>query len=155
MEVFFVMKLLHIFSVILMVGATVFNGVLHSQAKEYTPVQSAALLKTVLIINKRFMGPSLVIIPLSGAGMVIALDYDWQALWLFLSIVVTFALLIAFIVGSRIETRLHRIAFEAAAHSQKTLPATYRSTFAKAAPIGLSALVMCLVVLILMVFRPL
>ena len=61
-------KFLHIFAVILMVGATVINGLIHAQAKGLLPLEASALLKVVLLINRLIMGPSLLVIPRPAIG---------------------------------------------------------------------------------------
>lgn len=153
-DLFLSVKLIHIMAMIVMVGATIINGVIHSHARASTPVEAAALLKVVTRINAVFMGPSLLVIPASGILMMVLLGYDWRAGWLLSSITLTLALLVAFVVGDRVERDLHVIASNASAAAQPSLPDLYQTTFAKAAPIGGAALMMSLITLILMIFKP-
>lgn len=153
-DLFLSVKLIHILAIIVMVGATVINGVIHSHARASTPVETAALLKVVTRINAVFMGPSLLAIPASGMWMMVLRGYDWRTGWLLSSITLTLALLVAFLVGDRVERKLHVIASKASAAAQLGLPDLYQTTFAKAAPIGGAALMSSLVTLILMIFKP-
>lgn len=153
-DLFLSVKLIHILAMIVMVGATVINGVIHSHARALTPVEAAALLKVVTRINAVFMGPSLLAIPASGMWMMVLRGYDWRTGWLLSSITLTLALLVAFLVGDRVERKLHVIASKASAAAQLGLPDLYQITFAKAAPIGGAALMSSLVTLILMIFKP-
>ena len=86
--------------------------------------------------------------------MMLNLGYDWWTGWFVASITLSLLLLLAFVMGDRIERRLHCIATEAAHVALPTLPDIYRATFAKAAPIGGAALLMSLATLILMIFKP-
>ncbi len=153
-NLFLCVKLIHLLAVIIMVGATIINGVIHSHARVSTPVEAVALLRVVTWINKIFMGPSLLIIPASGLWMLLMLGYDWRTGWLLTSIAFTLALLMAFVVGDRVERQLLRIAIEATRTNLSALPDSYATTFGKAIPIGSAALVMSLAVLILMIFKP-
>lgn len=147
-------KLIHFIVVIVMIGATIVNGLIHAHARTSTPVEAAALLRVVTRINRIFMGPSLFIIPASGLWMALLLDYDWLTGWLVASITLSLALLLAFVVGDRIERRLHDIATDAAHAANSVLPDSYETTFGKAAPIGGAAFIMSITTLVLMVFKP-
>ncbi|WP_193746448.1 DUF2269 family protein [Ruegeria sp. ANG-R] len=153
-DLFLSMKLIHILATIVMVGATIVNGVIHAQAKASTPVEAAALLRVVTRINKLFMGPSLLIIPASGLWMMTLLGYDWSTGWLAAAFVLSLGLLLAFVIGDRIERKLRDIATAAADEALTALPASYQTTFSKASPIGGAAFVMSIVALILMIFKP-
>lgn len=147
-------KLVHILSVILMVGATIINGVIHSHARRLPPTEATALLQVISSVNLLMMGPSLLAIPVSGLWMVKLLGYDVWTGWLSLSIALSMALCAAFLVGDRFERRLLDIAQQASLGKLMRLPTCYEITFAKAAPIGGAALVMSVAALVLMVFKP-
>lgn len=147
-------KLVHILSVILMVGATIINGVIHSHARRLPPTEATALLQVISSVNLLMIGPSLLVIPVSGLWMVKLLGYDVWTGWLSLSIALSMALCAAFLVGDRFERRLLDIAQQASLGKLMRLPTCYEITFAKAAPIGGAALVMSVAALVLMVFKP-
>jgi len=147
-------KLVHILSVILMVGATIINGVIHSHAHRSPPTEAVALLQVIVRVNSRIMGPSLLVIPVSGLWMMTLLGYDVWTGWLLLSIVLSMALCVAYWVGDRFERRLLEIAQQASLGKRVRLPNRYEITFAKAAPIGGAALLMSVAALVLMVFKP-
>lgn len=153
-DLFLSVKLIHILAVIVMVGVTIISGVIHAHARTSTPVESAALLRVVTRINKIFMGPSLLIIPASGLWMMLLLGYDWLTGWLVASIALSFALLLAFLVGDRIERQLDDIATNAAHTARPALPNSYETTFKKASAIGGAAFIMSITTLVLMVFKP-
>lgn len=147
-------KFIHVLAVILMVGATVINGLLHGLATKSTPIEASALLSAVLSINRLIMGPSLLIIPLSGYWLMNLTDYKLAQNWLSISVVLSTLLIAAYVLGLRLERQLHNIANRSADLQENSLPAVYNYTFLKAAPIGFSALVMSLSALILMIFKP-
>tara|TARA_R110002049_G_scaffold295840_1_gene483521 strand:- start:18193 stop:18663 length:471 start_codon:yes stop_codon:yes gene_type:complete len=153
-DLFLSVKLIHILAVILMVGATILNGVIHAQARSSTSIEAAALLRIVTRINSVFMAPSLLVLPASGLWMMGLLGYDWWTGWLVASIALSLALLVAFVVGDRVERKLHDIATEAAQDGGAALPDRYEATFRAAAPIGIAALIMSFASLFLMVFKP-
>ncbi|NRB17603.1 MAG: DUF2269 family protein [Rhodobacteraceae bacterium] len=147
-------KLVHILAVILMIGATVINGLIHGQAKNSTPCEASALLKSVLLINRLIMAPSLLIIPLSGYWLMTLTGYGLAEKWLLTSVFLSIFLIVAYILGLRVERLLHSIANRSDAFHTSVLPAEYASTFLRAAPIGFGALVMSLATLVLMIFKP-
>ena len=147
-------KFLHFLAVSLMVGATVINGLMHAQAKESTPLEASALLKAVLLVNRLRMGPSLLIIPLSGYWLMTLTGYGLAETWLSISVVLSILLIAAYLLGLRLERRLHSIANQAATIHDGVLPAEYDRSFLKAAPIGFGALMMSLAALSLMIFKP-
>ena len=153
-DLLFSVKLVHILSVILMVGATIINGVIHSHARRLPPTEATALLQVISSVNLLMIGPSLLVIPVSGLWMVKLLGYDVWTGWLSLSIALSMALCAAFLVGDRFERRLLDIAQQASLGKLMRLPTCYEITFAKAAPIGGAALVMSVAALVLMVFKP-
>ncbi|AGI68039.1 hypothetical protein OAN307_c24260 [Octadecabacter antarcticus 307] len=145
---------LHFLAVILTVGATVINGLIHGQAKGSTPLEASALLNAVLLINRLIMGPSLLIIPLSGYWLMTLTGYGLAETWLSISVVLSILLIAAYLFGLRLERRLHSIANRTATFQDSSLPAEFNRTFLKAAPIGFGALVMSLAALSLMIFKP-
>lgn len=153
-ELLLSVKLVHILSVILMVGATIINGVIHSHARRLPPTEATALLQVISSVNLLMIGPSLLVIPVSGLWMVKLLGYDVWTGWLSLSIALSMTLCAAFLVGDRFERRLLDIAQQASLGKLMRLPTCYEITFAKAAPIGGAALVMSVAALVLMVFKP-
>ena len=147
-------KLVHIFAVILMVGATVINGVIHGQAKSASPRDAAVMLGLVMRINRYFMAPSLIVIPVSGVWLMQVAGYDLGAKWLSLSLGLSVLLIAAFLIGYRFERTLHAVARQDAQQKKPELSARYGNTFQSAAVIGFGALVMSVVAVILMIFKP-
>ncbi|MEP1327535.1 hypothetical protein [Pseudophaeobacter sp.] len=69
-DLFLSVKPLHILAVIIMVGATVINGAIHTQARVSTPAAAAALLGVLRRINTRLLAQSLLIAPAMGLWMI-------------------------------------------------------------------------------------
>lgn len=137
-----------------MVGATVINGLIHADAKLRGPREAVALLRVVLRINHVLMGPSLILLPISGIWLANIAGFDLWSGWLGTSFGLSLVLILAFVVGDRIERRLLSIAKKSVVQDDNTLPNAYRRTFLRAVPIGGGALVMSVAALILMIFKP-
>ncbi len=154
-DLFLTLKLLHLLAAILMVGATVINGLIHSKSRNASPAAASAMLSIIIAVNSNILGPSLLALPLSGGIVMWVAGYSFQALWLLLAVALSVLLIIAYIFGARLEHRLLHIAGSALSNGDVALPAQYDRVFRKAAPIGGAALVMSLTAIILMVFKPL
>ena len=145
---------LHFFAVILMVNANIINGLIHGQAKVSTPLEASTLLNAVLLTNRLIMGPSLLIIPLSGYWLMTLTGYELTESWLFISVALSTLLIATYLLGLRLERRLHSIANRSATFQDSILPIKYNRTFLKAAPIGFGALLVSLAAFSLMIFKP-
>ena len=145
---------LHFFAVILMVNANIINGLIHGQAKVSTPLEASTLLNAVLLTNRLIMGPSLLIIPLSGYWLMTLTGYELTESWLFISVALSTLLIATYLLGLRLERRLHSIANRSATFQDSILPIEYNQTFLKAAPIGFGALLVSLAAFSLMIFKP-
>ena len=155
LDPYLIAKSIHFLAVILMVGATVINGLIHGQAKNSTPLEASALLTAVLLVNRLIVVPSLVIIALSGYWLMTLTGYGLAEKWLSISFVLSITLIAAYLLGLPLERQLHSIANRSATLQVAALPSEYKRTFLRAAPIGLGALVMSLAALSLMIFKPL
>ncbi len=80
--------------------------------------------------------------------------YGLAEKWLLTSVFLSILVIVAYMLGLRLERLLHSIAHGSDAFHASALPAEYASTFLRAAPIGFSALVMSLAALVLMIFKP-
>lgn len=145
---------LHFFAVILMVNANIINGLIHGQAKVSTPLEASTLLNAVLLTNRLIMGPSLLIIPLSGYWLMTLTGYELTESWLFISVALSTLLIATYLLGLRLERRLHSIANRSATFQDSILPIEYNRTFLKAAPIGFGGLLVSLAAFSLMIFKP-
>ncbi|WP_282170398.1 DUF2269 family protein [Ruegeria atlantica] len=153
-DIFLSLKLTHLLAALITVGATIINGVIHAHARAATQVEAAAHLRVLTRINRIFMGPSLLIIPASGLWMMLLLSYDWWTGWIVVSIALWLALLLAFLIGDRIERQLHDTAVAATHKGVSVLSESYETTFKKDSPIGGAAFIMSITRLVLMVFKP-
>lgn len=80
--------------------------------------------------------------------------YGLAETWLSITVVLSILLIAVYLLGLRLERRLHRIANRSATLQYSSLPAEYNRTFLKTAPIGIGALVMPLAALSFMIFKP-
>lgn len=154
MDIEAIMRVVHVFAVTAMVGATIVNGLLHARARSSSPERAAPVVSAIMLVNRAVMAPSLLLLPLSGLLLAWRTGYDLRVLWLALSIGLTLLLIGAFLIGLRYERRLERIAESAARSGAGALPDAYRRAFASAAPIGSGALLLSLAVIVLMVVKP-
>ena len=153
-DLYSLVKAIHILAVSLMVGATLINGILHSLAIRSDAAGAVVLLGGIVTINRWVMGPSFILLPLSGFWMSVDADISLSTFWLLTSIILTGALILAFLVGVPLENGLHRMAQERVAQGKKDLPSTYGISFRKAAPIGGGAALMSLLTIYLMTAKP-
>lgn len=147
---FLTLKSLHIFAACMMLGSTLTNGILHSMAMKSMPSVSSVLLSAVMRINHTLMTPSFVLLPLTGAGLVYENNYSLIDSWVIISVTLTLVLIVAYIIGLRLETKLKTIAQNA----NTSLPPIYRQIFLCAAPIGAGATITSAIILWLMIAKP-
>lgn len=148
-------KLIHIASISLMFGATMGNGVLHLMAKNAGLSEARrALLRGVMAINQRIMGPSFSGLILSGLWMAYTAGLPFGALWLWLSITLTTALVIGFLYGYTVEKKLKAITEESLSGTGEDHATRYFSAMKIGVPIGASAAVISLIIMYLMITKP-
>jgi uncharacterized membrane protein len=147
-------KVLHVLSVCAMVGATLSNGLLHSIVNNNGHTSAAVVtLSNIMKINKTLMGPSLALIVLTGGYLVSSIGYSLSNTWLQLSIILTFLLIVAFIVGYVMEERLEKIAMAARDKNNDLLPKSYKNLFFRIVPIGFGATLASIFILYLMIVK--
>ena len=153
-NLFLSLKLAHLLAAILMVGATVINGLIHNRARQAPSSKAGAMLSIVIAVNSYVMGPALLALPLTGGALIWAAGYDFKALWVWLSVALSILLIAAYVFGARLERRLYEIAMSTERAGEASLPVQYDRVFRKAAPVGVATLLMSLATLGLMVFKP-
>jgi uncharacterized membrane protein len=155
MPAFDLVKTAHIFSVCMMVGATLCNGLLHSiVARQNTPRSAVVTLSNIMSVNRVIMAPSFAGIVASGLAMVFQVGYAFGNAWLLISILLTAVLIAGFLGGYVIEGRLEQLAVDANLRGEKNLPNQYWRMTRKAMPIGAGAALASVVVIYLMVAKP-
>ena len=148
-------KLIHIASISMMFGVTMGNGVLHLIAKNAGLSEARmALLRGIMAINRRIMAPSFIGLILSGLWMAYWADLPFSALWLWLSITLTTALVIGFIYGYTVEHRLEIITQEKLSGQGANHAARYKTAMKIGVPIGASAAAISLIIMYLMITKP-
>jgi len=148
-------KLIHIASISLMFGATMGNGVLHLMAKNAGLSEARrTLLRGVMTINLRIMGPSFIGLVLSGLWMAYTAGLPFGALWLWLSITLTTALVIGFLYGYKVEKKLEDITEESLSGTGQDHAKRYFAVMKIGVPIGVSAAIISLIIMYLMITKP-
>ncbi|MGR3711856.1 MAG: DUF2269 family protein [Shimia sp.] len=115
-------KCLHLIAMALMLGGTVINGLLHVQARHSSPETATALVTAVLRINRLLMLPALLGLPVSGMWLCYLKGYAFTDFWILAGIILSAALLLAYVLGARIEHVLWYIAKKATRANASTLP---------------------------------
>ncbi len=148
-------KLLHIAFISMMFGVTMGNGVLHLIAKSAGLSEARlALLKGVMAINMRVMGPSFIGLIMSGLWMAYEAGLPFSALWLWLSIALTTGLVAGFLYGYTIEHTLELITAEKLDGKGTNHAERYKAALKIGMPIGGSAAIISLVIMYLMITKP-
>ena len=107
-----------------------------------------------MAINLRVMGPSFIGLILSGFGMVYFADLSLSALWLWLSITLTTALVIGFLYGYTVEKKLEVITEESLSGTGQDHAKRYLAAIKIGVPIGASAAIISLIIMYLMITKP-
>jgi len=155
MSGFVIAKIIHILSICMLIGATLCNGLLHLQAfRSADPDKMSVTLGNVMFINHFIMAPSFLLIPASGFLLASFASHPLTETWLWFSILLTIVLLLAFIIGYKIESRMEKLIIENGKSNQSHPSRQYYKSFKSAAPIGASAAVLSLIIIYLMVAKP-
>ncbi len=148
-----ILKTIHIVAACAMVGTTLGNGVLHGLARGATHAGRAAqLLRGVMAINFRIMGPAFGALVVTGGLLARDLGVGITEAWLLWGIVLTAVLVALFAVGLLLENAMHRCA--KSVPETAPLPDKYQTLFRRAIPIGGGATILSLVVIFIMVAKP-
>ncbi|MCO6186799.1 DUF2269 family protein [Rhizobium sp. L1K21] len=150
-----ILKVIHILSVCLMIGATAINGLLHALViKGNSPLPASQTLHNIMQVNRLIMAPGFVGIIVSGLWLIQVVGFAVGDVWLLTSIILTAVLILAFGLGYRVEARLERIADTANNEGQHGLPGSYRRLFGLVTPIGGGATIISIIIVYLMVAKP-
>ena len=155
MTIFLLVKIIHILSVSMMVGATLCNGVLHMialRSGRLEPMKTT--LNNIMQINRLIMAPAFVLIPASGMYIAFDLGLSASDRWLYWSVVLTIVLVFEFLIGYVMERKIETTIETSLSKGETAVPAQYFRLFKIASPIGASATVFSLVVIALMIVKP-
>lgn len=154
MFLYHILLYVHILSAIVMVGISFANGIgktFADQTKNVNRMTSVSAL--TMYFNKVLMLPSLVILALSGLGLVYVLRLSMFKDWIFQSVIILFVLFVLFFAGNYYETRLYKIAKAAEENKQLKMPMEYYNIGKRYYVIGSIVTVAILLVLYLMIFK--
>jgi uncharacterized membrane protein len=155
MSLFFTIKFIHIVAVSMMLGATLCNGLLHLSAMKSNSTHAASgTLNHVMKINQFIMAPSFFLLVASGLLMASHLMISFGTFWLWVSLLLTFILVIEFIGGYFIEKRMHQLCSHSISKPITPLPKQYLKMVKTAAPIGSSATLFSFIIIYLMIAKP-
>jgi uncharacterized membrane protein len=147
-------KVLHVLSVCVMVGATFCNGLMHARVvKKGCPSSAVVMLANIMDINRYLMAPSFVMIIMTGSYLVFLAGYSLTSAWLWLSITLTAVLIFAFLLGYVLEARLERLAVQGQQNKDLKLSDNYRTLFIRVMPVGSGATLVIIAVIYLMVTK--
>lgn len=152
---YLLLKYLHILAAILMLGTTFCNGLLrfHTNAtRRNSHIQ--AVSSGVTQLNRYLLGPSLVLLLITGVSMGIK-HWSFDMFWLRGSLVLYSLLVVAFIIGYALERRLELEAIHAHAIGQQNPSERYWRLMRQATPVGFGATLISLLLLYFMLAKPL
>jgi uncharacterized membrane protein len=155
MSLFFTLKFIHIIAVSMMLGATLCNGLLHLSAMKSNSTHAAAsTLNHVMQINHFMMIPSFFLLIASGLLMASHLMISFGTFWLWVTLLLTFILVLEFIGGYFIEKRMHQLCSQCISKPNASLPKQYFKMVKAAVPIGSSATLFSFIIIYLMISKP-
>ncbi|MFT5653397.1 MAG: putative membrane protein [Psychromonas sp.] len=149
-----IVKVFHLLSVCIMVGATFCNGLMHSMVmKKGNPSSAVVILANIMDINRYLMAPSFAVIVMTGSYLVYLTGYSLASTWLWLSIALTVMLIFAFFIGYVLEAHLERLAVQEHKNNEAQLSDSYRKLFFRMMPIGSGATLAIIAIIYLMVAK--
>jgi uncharacterized membrane protein len=145
----------HVIGVVMMLGATFSNGVLHLGAmKTASKGDRRNSLNNILTINKSLMIPGFILIILPGFLMTYKAGYSIDNKWLLVSVVLTAILVLEFIWGYKLEKEMETLTHDFLENERADYDKCYEKVLKKAVPIGSTATLISLVVVFLMLGKP-
>jgi len=148
-------KFLHIIGIIMMLGATFCNGVIHLNAMKDKSVRGKLTsLNNIMIINRRIMIPGFTLLIFAGLFMAYQTQISLRLDWLLISIIITAILLAEFIWGYRLEKNLENLTNNQLRDKLIDYDKRYKNILKIAVPIGSSATILSLFVIYLMIVKP-
>ena len=155
MSTYLWIQFFHIVGVVMMLGATFCNGILHLSAmKTSSKNDRRNTLNNILTINKAIMIPGFILIILPGFLMAYKAGYSLDNKWLLVSIVLTAILVLEFIWGYKLEKKMENLTDDFLGNKLADYDECYEKVFKKAVPIGSTATLISLVVVFLMLNKP-
>lgn len=156
MNYYYIAKYFHLIGVVMMLGATLCNGLIHLSAiKNQSLTGKLNSLENIMIINKVLMIPGFIL--LIGAGILLISQghFGIQKLnWLQVSILMTIFLVLEFIWGYRLEGKLEKLTKNQLRETDLSYGRTYKAILSIAIPIGSSATVISFIIIYLMLIKP-
>jgi len=153
-NVYIFLKYVHILAAIIMVGTTFVNGLLRVYINKSGVVNKIALgSELIMVLNRFLMGPSLLLLPVSGALLVWKTGYTFQMDWIFYSMILLGAIIGAFLLGYNVESALEKISAADFRAGEKDISENYKRKDLQAIPIGVTATILIFIVLYLMIAK--
>jgi uncharacterized membrane protein len=148
MQIWVVLKLVHILSVITAVGANLTYQFWYARAGQ-EPAQLVWVIESVRRLDRRVANPAYVVAALAGVGIVVTGPYTFQQPWIALAIVI-------YIVVAAMGMMVYAPAIRRQLELAGTAPASddYRAAARRSRMLGMIATGLVLVIVCLMVFQP-
>lgn len=147
-------KLLHLVAAIVMVGTSNANGVIRLYVNRHGEVWLvAAGSRLIMMLNRRLMVPSLLLLPATGVVLALTARYPLLSGWILAGELGTVLLWVLFLGGVVLERKMELVSRDAFERGTIEIPEAYRSADRWGLVVGLSATIVELGVLFIMVFR--
>lgn len=151
---YLVLKYIHIFAAIVMIGISLANGLGKLFADRTGNVHRMASVTALTVhFNKWLVLPSLIALAASGIGLAHTLRLPLLDGWVAQSIILLLLLFALFFIGNRYEHRLSRIAGESEASGLQTIAGQYWRVSRMYFLFGSPVIAVILLILYLMVFQ--
>ncbi|MBL4890176.1 MAG: hypothetical protein COB41_05245 [Proteobacteria bacterium] len=155
MSIYLWLKFFHMIGVVMMLGATFCNGVVHFTAmKARSKVDRFNSLNNILTINKLIMFPGFILIILPGTLLAYQAGFSSNDYWLLASVVLTVVLVFEFIWGFKLEKKMETLTEQYVMAEYEDYNERYNRVLKQAMPIGSTATVISLIVVYLMLGKP-
>ena len=154
-DVIFAIKFLHVFAAAAMFGTWLCLAMFMLLAHRSGNTSVVALIaQFVVTIEKVVVIPALLLLPLSGFPLAIAIGLQpFGEFWILVSLVFFAAIVVCWVLAMRAEIRIRDLAREAALESEP-LPKSYRRVFRMWSMLALPLLIGMMCVFALMIWQP-
>ena len=156
MNLYLFAKYIHLIGIVMMLGATFCNGLIHLNAMKDKSIKGKLVsLSNILTINRLIMIPGFILLISAGFSLVYQLKLPLINIdWLVSSIILTTVLVIEFIWGYLLEQKLEKLTNGFQNNDCEEYRKGYKSILSIAIPIGSTATMISLLVMFLMITKP-
>ncbi len=114
MELYIIIKFIHILSAALMIGGSTANGIMEINLKKNKKLKKAEeitiIINQVNLINTKIVFPTLVLLLISGVGLTYIMDIPLLTKWIFISLILFAICFAIYFIGKHNEDNLEKMA---------------------------------------------